>query len=75
MVKNYLVSLSDQFYEHKNDGVLPSPILLKLFPGMPSLSAPIEDHVFQQLATSTYINEDWFQSANPLKGGFLTHSA
>ena len=67
MVKDCLVSLSDRFYEHKNDGLLMLPIHLKPFPGIPSLSAPIEDHVFQQLSTSTCTNWDWFQSANPLE--------
>lgn len=41
MFKNYFVSLSDQFYKQKNDGVLSAPILLKLFLGIPSFSVPI----------------------------------
>jgi len=43
------VSLSDRSYEHKNDGVLLLPIILKPFLGRPLLSAPIENHVLQQL--------------------------
>lgn len=47
MVKDSLVSLSDRSNEHNNDGILQSPILLKLFLGIPSFSALIEDYVFQ----------------------------
>lgn len=49
IVKDFLVSLSDRAYDHKNDGVLLLLIILKPFLGRPLLSAPIENHVLQQL--------------------------
>ena len=42
MVKNCLVSLSDQFYKHKNNGVLPTAIHLKPFQSIPSLYVSTE---------------------------------
>jgi hypothetical protein len=67
MVKKLLVSLSDRSNEHKNDGIMALPVFQKPFPGRPWLSALIEGHVFQQLATSACADRDRFQAANPLQ--------
>ena len=56
IASSYSVSLSDSSHDRKNDGVLLLPVFLKPFLDIPSLSVPIEDHVFQQLSTSTCTN-------------------